>query len=759
MTGNVNRLYELLPVVHRIRDAEQGYPLRALLRVAGEQFAAIEDNIGQLYDNWFIETCEDWVVPYLAALTGHRPVAEAGLAADGSGTLAKILTPRAEAANTLAYRRQKGSLALLELLSNKAAGWPARALEFYTLLGRSQNISHLKMQRGFAASLRDAGALDLLGTPFDRLAHSVDVRRINSERTQGRFNIQSVGVFVWRVKSYSVTHGPAYCQEALARHCFSFSALGNDAPLFSRAEPETSPAAIADEISLPVPIRRRALEKRSKKRPYSNEVSKTHYGAGKSFAIYAPGWQGFAAEQSIPAKCISVADLSGWKARPPAGLIAIDPVLGRIVFPSRQLPPQGVYVDYRYGFSADMGGGEYPRRLSQPLAGSYAYYPVSQHPLTQDRGGADIHSSINAALAKWQSDIDMMGDEPAEESHEHAEWLAGRKRLRAAVIEIQDSAAYTEQLAIELGEGEYLQIRAASGKRPMIRLLDHSVERPDGFSIRGKRASRFKLDGIMVAGRGLRICGPDETTDNPCFESDLCDVVIRHCTLVPGWWLDCGCAPMAPHEASIALFDSAARLVVEHSIIGAIHVTADERTRDPVQVTVSDSIVDATHESRPAICAPNLPLAFAALDIRRCTIIGTVAAHAVTLAENSIFTGVVRVGRRQIGCVRHSFVPPGSRTPRRHRCQPDEAMRKAADEAEKLAASRMRPQFSSLRYGQPAYGQLALSCAAEIKKGADDASEMGAFHDLFQPQREAILAARLFEYTPADMSPGILFAS
>ena len=35
---------------------------------------------------------------------------------------------------------------------------------------------------------------------------------------------------------------------------------------------------------------------------------------------------------------------------------------------------------------------------------------------------------------------------------------------------------------------------------------------------------------------------------------------------------------------------------------------------------------------------------------------------------------------------------------------------------------------------------------------------MGAFHDLFQPLREAILAARLFDYTPADMSAGILSA-
>jgi len=53
------RLYELLPVVYRQRDAEQGYPLRALLQVIAEQVDVVEDAIAQLYENWFIETCED----------------------------------------------------------------------------------------------------------------------------------------------------------------------------------------------------------------------------------------------------------------------------------------------------------------------------------------------------------------------------------------------------------------------------------------------------------------------------------------------------------------------------------------------------------------------------------------------------------------------------------------------------------------------------------------------------------------------------
>ena len=80
-------------------------------------------------------------------------------------------------------------------------------------------------------------------------------------------------------------------------------------------------------------------------------------------------------------------------------------------------------------------------------------------------------------------------------------------------------------------------------------------------------------------------------------------------------------------------------------------------------------------------------------------------------------------------------------------------------EAKQRERVRVRPRFTSTRYGHPAYCQLACDCAEEIKRGADDESEMGAFHDLYQPQREANLRARLDEYTPAGMEAGILFAN
>jgi len=39
--------------------------------------------------------------------------------------------------------------------------------------------------------------------------------------------------------------------------------------------------------------------------------------------------------------------------------VAIDPELGRLAFPPGH-PPHGVWVSYHYGFSSDIGGGEYP---------------------------------------------------------------------------------------------------------------------------------------------------------------------------------------------------------------------------------------------------------------------------------------------------------------------------------------------------------------------------------------------------------------
>ncbi len=43
MSFDTKRLYELLPAIYRIRDAEQGEPLRALLDIIAGQAAVLEE--------------------------------------------------------------------------------------------------------------------------------------------------------------------------------------------------------------------------------------------------------------------------------------------------------------------------------------------------------------------------------------------------------------------------------------------------------------------------------------------------------------------------------------------------------------------------------------------------------------------------------------------------------------------------------------------------------------------------------------------
>jgi len=87
--------------------------------------------------------------------------------------------------------------------------------------------------------------------------------------------------------------------------------------------------------------------------------------------------------------------------------------------------------------------------------------------------------------------------------------------------------------------------------------------------------------------------------------------------------------------------------------------------------------------------------------------------------------------------------------PRRYRCQPESG----GSEAD------TSPHFTSLRYGVAAYCQLARSSPDTIRRGADDESEMGAYHALFPAQREANLQIRLREYLRVGLATGIFYES
>ena len=716
MNERNDRLFELLPAIHRRLDVDQNHSLRALLQVIESQANLLEDDIAQTYENWFIETAERWVVPYIADLVGYSPIHSGGEIGDPAtapgDALNRVLIPRRDVANTIRNRRRKGTLALLEDLAFDVSGWPARAVEFYRLLVETAALDYLHLDRGRTVDLRDGEALDLLAGPFERIAHTIDVRHPHEPAPMGRFNLPTVGVFVWRLRTYPVTATSAYCLEEAGSHNYTFSILGNDTPLFGRAAPE-SDVGIAEPYNLPISIGRRALERDLR----SSEAR--WYGPGLSFSIEIGEDR-----VPLPAERIVAADLTDWEYLARRGTIAVDPELGRISFPPSEAPDEGVWVSYRYGFPDELGGGEYPRTSTQPVG--TVIYPVGG----AATGDPEPSPTIADALARWR-----------EQQPKHS------------VIEFHESGYYVDVIDIELAAGQTLQFRAASGVRPVIRLLDRQPGRADSLRVRGAAGSRFTLDGVVVTGRPVRV------------EGDLATIEIKHSTLLPGWDLAPNCDPRRPAEPSIELDDTGACLLVDHSIVGSIQVSRDAVEAEPSRIEITDSIVDATSEQREAIGGVGWPLAHVRLTVARSTIIGEIEVHAIDLVENSILLGHLCVGRSQIGCIRYSYVQAGSRTPRRHRCQPDLAVATVigtdieADRRRERERQRVRPQFESIRYGTPVYARLCLSTAPEIREGADDRSEMGVFHDLFEPQRRTNLDIRLNEHVPASTDVGVFFAT
>lgn len=757
MTRPSDRLYQLLPAVYRIRDqalvGDAGSPpLRELLRVIGEQVDQIDADVTQLYENWFIETCEPWVIPYLGDLIGYRPVYDyastfAGMTATARAAAREsAIVPRREVAKTIAFRRRKGTAALLPELALAVAGWPSVSVETYQRLGVTQSLRHLRLDRGTTRALHPGVQLDRVDAAFDDSSYTVDVRRASSVAMRGQHNIPEVALFAWRLRSASITETAACCVEDVGPNCFTFNVMGHDTQLFVRPEPpgpHTDPA-----LTVPAPITRRAwLDELSRHgRVVRYQASAAYYGEHKSIAIWAADWPKRGNVGIVARSAIIPSDLSTWSPAPPRNHVAVDPVLGRILFPANQFPKSGVRVSYGAGFSANMGSGEYPRPISQPSSSTVLRV-----------GAHEQLKTLREAIDKWQS-IKQAAREPS----------AGEPQplVLSVVIEIADNGVYTERLDLTLEAGESLQLRSADGARAVIRLLDYMADRPDAFSLRATGdGARVVLDGLLIAGRGLQVYGRNLDCEDP--SADLCEVVIRDCTLVPGWLLECDCEPKRPNEPSVELISATTTLRIERSIVGTIVVASDEVRDEPARIAIEDSIVDATGRERCAIAAASGPAAYAVLTLARCTIFGRTESHAIELAENTIFMGEVFVARKQLGCLRFCYVPPGARTPRRFHCQPDTAVANAlegVDDSERdsvtqAAQSRVEPVWNSTRFGSPHYAQLSELCDEAIAQGADDGSEMGVFHDLYQPQRLANLTTRLAEYSPAGMDIGVFFAS
>jgi hypothetical protein len=704
------RLLDLLPAVYRIRDAESGGVLRELLGVLADQAEVVSEELSQLYDDQFIETCARWVAPYTGDLVGYRVL---------HGVVPEVASPRAEVANTIAYRRRKGTASVLEQLARDVTGWPARVVEFFERLATTQYMNHPRPHAHVTVDLRDheaLGWLNRMNGGFDDLAHTADVRRIAARRpaAPGRYNIPNVGLFLWRTEAVRLVRSPLVQVDQFR---FRFDALGSDAPVFGlpRTEPEIT--HLAEPFDVPLLLGRRWLK----------DHIDAYYGSRSDDSLLLERQTGSNDPVTVRLDDIRVCDLSDvpggggdWAHRPPAGKVAIDPVLGRVHLGTALPGTQRLLGTFCLGMAVPVGAGASGR---EPKA--------APDPRRTASSGESLQPHLDQLTA-------------------------------GGTLEISDSDRYQASLTVTTDPAP------AGAPETQVHVVAAGQARPSvvvATSLRLEMAPRTTvvLDGLLVSGGPVVL---DEVAD-----TETRTVVLRNCTLVPGHERTGDGLPKQPGRASLLVLDPFAHVVLERCVVGP--VVAVEGAR----IEVVDSVVDATGREAVALCgrAPGSrsvttvadmevgdgSVVGGDLDLRESTVVGGV--HCTRLdASNSLLLATLAAGdprraavwarRRQIGCLRYSFVPEGSRVGRRYRCQPDPddppGVRRAT-----------APHFTSLRYGDPAYAQLATSTPDAIRRGADDESEMGATHLLYTPQRESNLLLRLDEYLRFGLEAGFFYAT
>ncbi len=504
MSFDPDRLYGLLPSVHRIRDVEQGEPLKHLLGVIARQVAILEEDIAQLYDDQFIETCADWVVPYIGDLIGYR---------QRYGLTSQIRSPRAEVANTIGLRRRKGTAGMLAELARDVTGWDAHAGEF-----------------------------------FQRLARTAGSR--------GRCNIPNIGIYIWRLRSYSLHASPAF---KLDDRRYLFNPLGVGTRLFSRPQEDAGSAAGAPG-GVQMPLGRRMVAAAKEK----------FYGADASFFV-----AGVTVDQ------VNICDLSdatagAWAHAPAAGKVAIDPLLGRIAFGT--VPAAVPAVTHYYGFSDDLGGGEYDRLGTLNLALQPVVKVVA--------GGTALPDALNT-----------VGN--------------------GGAVEIGDNGRYAATPTINAATGKTVELRAANDTRPVLAL-------GGDLTISGQDGAEVTLSGLLIAGGRLHVT---DSSDH----KQLRRLRLRHCTLLPGLNLTAAGAAQQPGAPSLVVETANTIVEIDHCILGGV------RTLPSAQVTITNSIVDANAETGVAFSGIDGTSAGAPLTVDGCTVIAKVHTGALTLASNSIF--------------------------------------------------------------------------------------------------------------------------
>jgi hypothetical protein len=445
----------------------------------------------------------------------------------------------------------------------------------------------------------------------------------------------------------------------------------------------------------------------------------TYYGEGNSLAVYVNG--ALLTPFQIQTCNLSGADGS-WANTPVPStfMAAIDPELGRIALSSSAGASPAVELSYYYGFNADMGGGEYPRESTFAVRDPAWVLPYP------DTASAPRYTTLQGALDFAVLQLNQTSE---------------------IAVEVSTSGSYTAPgLKVDLPKGATVELRAADSSRPVL-VLSGEIE------VTGADLSGFCLNGFLISSDQTPASGTSALVHAPMTspggENSLLDSLkLIHCTLCPGWSVTAAGDPVQPGQPVLIAETAGLTVTVQRAILGPI--LADE----PVTVDVSDSVIDSNSRSDVAFAALDGVGGGGTLTLDGCTVVGKVHATLLSLVSNSIIWSglasgdVFRSGlwsdRKQAGCVRFSYIPTGSITPRRFEC---------VEQGPGVA----QPLFYSLRFGDPAYAKLLPSTDDTIRRGAHDAAEMGVFHFVQAPLREADLGVRMREYLPVGLEYAVFY--
>ncbi len=713
------KIWAMIPEVYRHEDGTAIQPgvLRALVETWARQAVTLRRDQDRLWEDFFIEMCSLWAVPYIGDLVGTR-----------------LLSPynprgqRIDVAKTIYYRRRAGTLRVLEELIADITGWEGVVVEGFKTLGRTfHNLDLPPTPRGRLtatppgglADLRRADGSALAGGPFDEYFHTPDIRRARP------YGIPKLVFHLYRLGAVELTGVEPKPHAAPAGAAYTFDPSGRDIPLYApRTRPDHGDTwRTAREYELPAPIpcrllsdaqfevklehgaqlvsdigmtagaaddlttlagirflRESDLRTRLSMLPTSVELLSANVfqgilrlaaldDCGKSqllpnaVSVMLDGAPG-----PLPNEQVAGANLSIWEAFPLHKRALIDPERGRLLV--YDPAPASVLVNYHTGVYMPVGATGFTRRFTTP-------------PDAQFSGGGALAGIPSQGVAR-----------------------------------IDDSRTYSP--IGNVGAITGLTIAAADSERPYLRLTTTwrltaappAPPQPD---------ASLTLEGLWI--------GAQTSARSVVLEGDYETVCLRYCTLDPGG-LDADGAEVPPVTLVIRGFVE--RLILDSCVTGPIRL---DGTGAVEHLVIRDSIVQAT---RPADKA--LEIGVGVVDMARTTVLGRVDVLRLYATDCLIAGPPVDVTDTQDGCFRFSAAPPGSRLPKPY-------------EWFELDAGTVKALFVSDEYGQPGYVMLRETAPDGVARGGENGAEMGVFNRVGAPFKRDGLNAKIAEYMPFGLAP------